>query len=392
MSICSQGALTPHHRLGGGTRLAAGAKAPNAPRAFADPLISTWRMARFVRCGVLAVVLGTCSLLPGGACHGEEVAAAAPPPTPASAAWDYWLRELREGSDALEWSDRRVAHDWRLQEHSGGERWRLLDPSDEVVVAAGRTDCETTFERLQAAGTIPTVSGPTVLVLHGLGQGRQSMQPLVKHLRGTLDATVLSIGYASPRAGLEVHADALNEVISQLPEATTLSFVGHSLGNLVVRRWMASAPAPTLSRVQRMVMLGPPNQGSELARLASRIWFLAMLSDGPTRQLGAEWNLVSSQLAVPPCDFGIVAGGLGDDRGMSMLLAGDDDAIVRVDETRLDGASGFLLLPVHHADMMRSRAVQRAAVCFLRDGFFPESPPPAIRVRSADRSEPGSPR
>lgn len=378
MPICSQRASTEHHRLGSGKSLVA-------------PLISTSRMTRSRRHGVLAVALGLCGML-AGVCRGEELAAAAPISTPASEAWDYWLRELREGRDALEWSDRRVAHDWRLQEHSGGGRWRLLDPRDEVVVAGGRTDCEITFERLQGAGTIPTVSGPTVLVLHGLGQGRQSMQPLVKHLRATLDATVLSIGYASPRAGLEVHADALNEVISQLPEATTLSFVGHSLGNLVVRRWMATAPAPTLSRVQRMVMLGPPNQGSELARLASRLWFLAMLSDGPTRQLGAEWDQVGRQLAVPPCDFGIVAGGMGNDRGMSMLLAGDDDAIVRVDETRLDGASGFLLLPVHHADMMRSGAVQRAAVCFLRDGYFPESQQPASDVRSADRTEPGSPR
>lgn len=337
------------------------------------------------------VVLSTCGLL-AGVGRGEEIAAAAPPSTPASEALEYWLRELREGRDALEWSDRRVAHDWRLQAHSGGRQWRLLDPRDEVVVEGGRADCDTTFERLQAAGTIPTVSGPTVLVLHGLGQGRQSMQPLVKHLRSTLDATVLSIGYASPQAGLEVHADTLNQVISQLPEATSLSFVGHSLGNLVVRRWMATAPAPTLSRVQRMVMLGPPNQGSELARLASRLWFLAMLSDGPTRQLGVEWDQVGSQLAVPPCDFGIVAGGMGDDRGMSMLLAGDDDAIVRVDETRLEGASGFLLLPVHHADMMRDRAVQRAAVCFLRDGIFPETPAPAIGVRSAAPSERGIPR
>lgn len=320
----------------------------------------------------LLAVLTVCGSLAAGASHGEEPAAAEIA-TPAPASWDDWMREIRDGRDALEWSDCRVAHDWRLQQHTGGIRWRLLDPRDEVVVEGPRADCETTFIRLQAGGTIPTVSGPTVLVLHGLGQGRQSMQPLVSHLRKTLDATVLSIGYASPRAGLEVHADMLNEVIDQLPEATSLSFVGHSLGNLVVRRWMATAPAPTLQRVQRMVMLGPPNQGSELARLASRIWFLAMLSDGPTRQLGVDWEKVGNQLAVPPCDFGIVAGGLGNDRGMSLLLPGDDDAIVRVDETRLDGAAGFVLLPVHHAEMMRDKAVQQAAVCFLRDGHFPET-------------------
>lgn len=312
-----------------------------------------------------------CGMLSAASCRGDD-ADATPTEQTVNESLEFWLREIREGRDALEWSDRCVAHDWRIQQHSGGERWRLLDPTDATVVQGNQGDCETTFERLQAAGTIPKVSGPTVLVLHGLGQGRQSMQPLVTHLRNTLDATVLSIGYASPQAGLEVHAETLNGIIERLPEATTLSFVGHSLGNLVVRRWMTMAPEPALSRVQKMVMLGPPNQGSELARLASRIWFLAMLSDGPTRQLGVDWDQVGDLLAVPPCEFGIVAGGTGDDRGMSMLLTGDDDAIVRVDETRLDGAADFVLLPVHHADMMRHRAVQHAAVCFLRDGRFPE--------------------
>lgn len=286
--------------------------------------------------------------------------------------WNAVLREFREGSDALDWSDHRVAHDWRIQRHSSGRQWRLLDPDDRVVVAGSQQSCRETFERLVATGVIPSVDGAAVLVLHGLGQSRRSMQPLVEHLRGKVDGTVMSVGYASPRASLDAHARALDAVIDALPETCPLSFVGHSLGNLVVRRWMATAKPSMLDRVQRMVMLGPPNQGSDLARLASKIWFLAVLSDGPARQLGLEWPQLADQLAVPTCEFGIVAGGTGDDRGMSLLLAGDDDAIVRVEETRLEGANGFLLLPVHHADMMRDQAVQRAAVCFLREGRFAE--------------------
>lgn len=286
--------------------------------------------------------------------------------------WNAVLREFREGSDALDWSDHRVAHDWRIQRHSSGREWRLLDPDDRVVVAGSQQSCQDTFERLVATGVIPSVDGAAVLVLHGLGQSRRSMQPLVEHLRGKVDGTVMSVGYASPRASLDAHALALDAVIDALPETCSLSFVGHSLGNLVVRRWMATAQPSMLDRVQRMVMLGPPNQGSDLARLASKIWFLAVLSDGPARQLGLEWPQLAEKLAVPACEFGIVAGGTGDDRGMSLLLAGDDDAIVRVEETRLEGANGFLLLPVHHADMMRDQAVQRAAVCFLREGRFTE--------------------
>jgi len=295
------------------------------------------------------------------------------------------LREFRTAGDALEWSDHRVQHDWRLQRRADGERWRLLGPQERVVTEGSRSRCTADFERLVHEGTIPLVRGPAVLVLHGLGQSRQSMEPLAAHLRRRLDATVMTVGYASPRAKIDDHASALGEVVDQLATTTSIDFIGHSLGNLVIRRWMATAGGDRLARVRRMVMLGPPNQGSELARMAARVWFLAMLADGATRQLGLGWPEVAAGLAVPPCDFGIVAGGTGDARGMSLLLDGDDDAVVRVDETRLAGATDFLLLPVHHADMMKDVAVQQATVCFLQHGRFSE---PKAAVPAAPRQEP----
>ena len=115
------------------------------------------------------------------------------------------------------------------------------------------------------------------------------------------------------------------------------------------------------------------------ARMAAGLWGLADHVEGSTRELVFDWPRVAPQLAVPACDFGIVAGGKGDDTGYSTLLAGDDDAVVCVDETRLPGARDFLLLPVHHAAMMRDPAVQRATVSFLETGRFPAPIPQAAR-------------
>jgi len=284
-----------------------------------------------------------------------------------------WLASLQRVTDSLEWSDELVRHDWRLQRRPGTDECRILDPRDRPVREGSRDVCLEAFTALERAGSIPAVSGPTVIVLHGLGEGRGSMRPLVEHLRSQLDATILTFGYASPKAGIEEHGRALAEVITGLPQADRISFVGHSLGNLVVRRWMGLAPAADTARLHRMVMLGAPNQGSDLARMASRFWVLASLANGAARDLVVDWNRVSQDLAVPACPFGIVAGGKGDDRGYSSLLEGDDDAVVRVAETRLEGADDFLLLPVHHAAMMRNAAVQRATVSFLKHGSFQEA-------------------
>lgn len=282
-----------------------------------------------------------------------------------------WLTSFRRSREALEWSDAVVRHDWRLQERPRDGRCRILDPHDAVIREGGAAECRSAFAALEADGTVPAVQGPVVIVLHGLGEGRASMRPIAEHLRKTLDATVMLFGYASTAADLEAHGRALDGVISELPGDSPISFVGHSLGNLVVRRWMSLADATDLARVTRMVMLGPPNQGSSLARQVGGIGLLASLAEGAARDLVVEWPQVEPQLAVPGCEFGIVAGGRGDGTGFSPLLDGDDDAIVRVEETRLDGAGDFLLVPVNHAAMLRDRRVKRATESFLKSGRFP---------------------
>lgn len=282
-----------------------------------------------------------------------------------------WLERLRLSADALHWSDELVRDDWRLQRRPGTDECRILDPRESVVCEGNGDHCRHTFATLEASGRVDAITGQAVIVLHGLGESRRSMKPLVDHLRDSLDATVLAFGYASTKAAIADHGRALAGVVASLPAGTRVSFVGHSLGNLVVRSWIGQADTAHLQRLHRIVMLGPPNQGSELARRASQVWMLAALSQGAARDLVVDWDTVAPTLPVPPCPFGIVAGGTGNDDGYSPLLKGDDDAVVTVAETRLDGADDFFLVPVRHAAMMKSPTVQDAVTAFLTTGRFP---------------------
>lgn len=283
---------------------------------------------------------------------------------------DPWVERMRRAAEAMEWSDELVRHEWRIQRRPGSDAARVLDPGDRVVHSGSAAACREHFDSLEASGQIPPVDGPTVILLHGLGEGRGSMRPLANYLREHHEATVLTFGYASPRAGVDDHARALGSVIAGLNGANRISLVGHSLGNIVVRRWMADAPAADLDRIERMVMLGAPNQGSDLARRVSQVWLLSRLSTGAAREMVLDWPRIARNLVVPPCPFGIIAGGTGDAKGYSPMLEGDDDAVVRVEETRLDGADDFVLLPVRHAFMMRDPAVQEATASFLKGGRF----------------------
>ena len=325
-----------------------------------------------VTLALLLSALAAVSSLPGA--HAQERSAraeASPGDAPvAASSGEAWTERMRRMAEAMEWSDELVRHDWRIQRRAGSDDTRVLDPADRVVCSGSPAACREAFARLENEGRIPPVEGRAVILLHGLGEGRGSMDPLAAYLREHHGGTVMSFGYASPRAGIDDHARALGDVIAGIPTADRISFVAHSLGNLVVRRWMTDAAEEDRRRIHRMVMLGAPNQGSQLARKVANVWVLRTLSSGAARDLVLDWPRVAGDLAVPECPFGIIAGGTGDEVGYSTLLEGDDDAVVRVAETRLEGEDDFLLLPVRHAFMMRDPAVQRATASFLGSGRF----------------------
>jgi hypothetical protein len=76
-----------------------------------------------------------------------------------------------------------------------------------------------------------------------------------------------------------------------------------------------------------------------------------------------------ARLPVPPCDFGIIAGGRGSE-GYNPLVPGDNDLIVSVESTRLAGASDFLTVRAMHTFMLSNPEAIEATVRFLETGHF----------------------
>lgn len=296
----------------------------------------------------------------------------------------HWVSQFFDtftaATDALQWSDVRVVSNWRIQQHARSKTYRLLDLSDHAVIEGSLRDCLNELGSNIEKGSIDPVNKEVVVVLHGLGESRAAMQPLVSFLEENMTASILTFGYASPQAPLASHAHSLGRVLAGLPPTTTINFVGHSMGNLVVRRWLQDAQPEIIHRINRMVMLGPPNQGSDLAQLAASNPLLRNLASGAARELVLHWDRLSRELQIPQFQFGIIAGGKNDNKGYSPLLKGDDDAIVRVSETRLAGSDDFLVIPVRHSRMMYNTEVQEETLRFLLKGrftqqSFPTSPP-----------------
>ena len=218
-----------------------------------------------------------------------------------------------------------------------------------------------------SAGARGPSQAEAVILLHGLGRTDRSMRPLEKYLLQS-GFQVSNLRYASTEKPPESLVDDLRqEVAGCCPEAPTLHFVGHSLGGILIRAYLAE---DSPGRVGRVVMLAPPNHGSELVdALGDSALFRWAL--GPSGQvLGTDRNSLPNRLPAPTVEVGVIAGTGSVNPIGSLLIPQDDDGTVSVTSARLEGMTDFVVVPSSHSFIMKSEEVAVQVVHFLRHGRF----------------------
>ena len=136
------------------------------------------------------------------------------------------------------WGDVLWFREWHIQRHAVVGHCRLLDGQDKRLTWGSYETCLAELERIKAAGNLKPMRGKVVVLLHGLGGFRTTMQPLGDYLRDQGKFQIVNVAYPSTLADISTHAQALAGIIDQLPEVEEFYFVAHSLGNLVVRNYL----------------------------------------------------------------------------------------------------------------------------------------------------------
>ncbi len=215
-----------------------------------------------------------------------------------------------------------------------------------------------------------TFAHECVVLLHGLARSSLSMNPMQEALDEDGYVTA-NIDYPSRDHEIaELALIAVGEGLEKCrahDDLAKIHFVTHSLGGILVRQYLSEHNIDELGRV---VMLGPPNQGSAAADELEGVPGFDLINGPVGQQLGKGEDSVPLALGPVNFELGVIAGDRTIDPITSAVLENPDDGRVSVEDTKVEGMDDFIVVHHSHAFMMRMRRVIDLTTTFLRTGSF----------------------
>lgn len=200
-----------------------------------------------------------------------------------------------------------------------------------------------------------------IVLIHGLWTHGLIMLPMA-HMLQKYGYDTHHFSYHTISETLEQSAARLQEFVQQLA-AEQLHFVGHSLGGLLIRKFLQRYPDQAPGRI---VTLGTPHSGSYVASHLGRSGLMRKLFGCSLPPLTGDITPWQGER-----ELGAIAGSRSIGLGFIIRdLPKPNDGTVSIDETRLETMRDHITLPYTHTSMLMAEEVAKQVHDFLQTGQF----------------------
>lgn len=208
-----------------------------------------------------------------------------------------------------------------------------------------------------------------VVLLHGLNRSKSSMSLMEKYLNKqgykTVNYNYDSTKKTIPEIATTDAVSAVNTCLTYKPNK--IHFVTHSLGGIIVRQYLQTNNLP---RGSRLVMLGPPNKGSELSDYFNDFELFKWMNGSAGSSLTTDKKSIPNTLKPISIEVGIIAGSVSFNPFFSYIIPSGDDGKVSIESAKLPEMKDFIVMNTSHTFMMINPFVMKQVATFLETGKF----------------------
>ncbi|MDD4149333.1 MAG: hypothetical protein PHE33_04835 [Bacteroidales bacterium] len=209
-----------------------------------------------------------------------------------------------------------------------------------------------------------------VFLLHGYANPKSIMRKIDKDLRkggfNTENYAYSSIYRDLDTIGKNLYLDIIKQNLD------SVSFVTHSMGGLVVRAMLKySGTDDDFPFIYRIVMISPPNQGADIADFLKSYAILRPLLGPNVEKMETDSASYTNQLPIPcNIEIGIIIGKRGKKKGYNLLIEGDNDGLIKPENTLLGNEKDTISLELDHLSLIFRKKSRTKVIKFMKTGHF----------------------
>lgn len=212
----------------------------------------------------------------------------------------------------------------------------------------------------------------TVVLLHGLARSDASFNKMELSLQKEGYKTC-NISYPSTKYAIEVLVSKY--VLPNIKRCVggkdiPVKFVTHSMGGILVR-YLATQDINF--KIEKVVMLSPPNKGSEIVDELGGLWLFKAINGPAGLQLSTNNESMPNTLGPAEFELGIITGNRTINLILSSIIEGEDDGKVSIESAKLEGMQDFLVIEATHPFIMKNDIAIKQTKYFFKHAKFNHS-------------------